>query len=72
MKEISDLHDQAFNEELNKVERLDMETEMKEIERMYQEEMKIRDAYESKRLKKENLKKSGGIKSESPIWDEDE
>jgi hypothetical protein len=41
---------------------------MKEFQRLYDQEQSIRDALNSKRQGREKLKKTGGAKSDSPVW----
>jgi len=45
---------------------------MKEFERQAKEEGKIRDSLYSRREKRESLKKTGGARSESPVWKDDD
>jgi hypothetical protein len=45
---------------------------MKEFERLHHQERTIKDAFYSKRDSKEKLKKTGGAKSQSPIWKDDD
>ena len=42
--------------------------EMKEFDRLSRQERDIKEAFYSKRQQKEQLKRTGGAKSESPIW----
>ena len=46
--------------------------DLKEFDRLYQQESTIRDSLYSKQVQRGKLKKQGGAKSESPVWkDED-
>ncbi len=42
--------------------------EMKEFDRLYRQERDVKESFYSKRQKKEELKRTGGAKSDSPIW----
>ena len=46
--------------------------EMKEFERLAKQKLGINDAFYEKREERERLKKTGGVKSESHIWKDDE
>lgn len=45
---------------------------MREVEKLYQSEKFGRDKFYEKRESKQNLKRTGGVKPQSPIWDEDD
>ena len=45
---------------------------MREFERLYQQDRHIKDSFYSKRAQKEKLKKTGGAKSDSNIWKDDD
>lgn len=42
------------------------------MEKLYRQQKNISDAYYDRRAMKEDKKKTGGIKSESPVWKDDE
>jgi hypothetical protein len=45
--------------------------EFKEMERIAREEAKSSDAFYDKRAVKEEKKKTGGVKKQSPVWDDE-
>jgi hypothetical protein len=45
---------------------------MKEFDRLYQQERQNKDSFYANRDSKEKLKKTGGAKSESPVWKDDD
>jgi hypothetical protein len=46
---------------------------MREVERLYKNERRDKDAYYSKRDKKNDIRNNGGtMKSGSPVWDDDD
>jgi hypothetical protein len=45
---------------------------MKEFDRLHRQEREIKEAFYSKREQKESLKRTGGAKSESPVWKDEE
>ena len=45
---------------------------MKEFDRLLSQERDIKEAFYSKREQKESLKRTGGARSESPIWKDDD
>jgi hypothetical protein len=47
-----------------------MKLDMKEIESIYGADQKQKDTFFSKREKKDTLRSQGGVKKESPIWDD--
>ena len=47
-----------------------MKDEIREMDRLFEERRDIKDQYFQKRAKKEKLQKTGGIKDESPIWND--
>ena len=49
-----------------------MKLELQEMEKLYGEEQKIKDQYYKRREKKTTLRNQGGVKRESPIWDDED
>ena len=71
LNSMEDYHDLGFRlDHKTEQEQLQKE-EMKEFERLAREEGKIRDSLYSRREKREGLKKTGGARSESPVWRDD-
>lgn len=46
--------------------------EDKEMEKILRRDKNVDDAYNRKREKKEGLKKTGGAKSDSPLWNDED
>lgn len=55
---------QQFHEDEAQLQR----DEMREFQRLHEQEQAIRDSLEQKRQGRQKLKRTGGAKSESPVW----
>jgi hypothetical protein len=65
-------HDSAMRDDAREQDKQLIRDEMKEFERMYKQEKTVKDGFYEKRSQKDKLRKTGGAKSDSPIWNDDD
>lgn len=71
MEDAEKYQDTFWREEAQEQFEQEAYDDRREMERLYNEERKIKDQFYSKRNNKESLKKTGGLKKESPVWDDE-
>lgn len=72
LDQMESMDDHLMRKEETEEQEQSIKDEMKEVDNLFKSERKIKDAFYNKREQKRSMRKSGGVRSDSPMWDEED